>query len=427
MRSLQGKLLAAFLAVALVGVGVLGVLVGLATAGAFGEYLAGRSASDLASMAGMMDELMGRGASQAMLRQMYGPAEQAYLATVRSALLLAGILAALLALALGLVLSRQVTRPLRTLAQAARRLADGDLNQRVPVRSADELGELAAAFNTLAAALARQETLRRQMAADVAHELRTPLAVMQAELEALLDGVRPLSPAALTDIHEETRLLARLVADLRDLTLAEAGQLPLRRRPTALEALARASAGRFGARAENKGVRLAVTAEDGLPPADVDPDRIAQVLGNLLENALRHTPPGGTVDVRVARGGAPGTLRVLVRDSGPGIDKQHLANIFERFYRVDGARSRAAGGSGIGLAVVKHLVEAHGGRVCARSTPGMGATFGFLLPVHTEAGERDASQRRMAATMEGTSPCKEDTIDSRTTGTYTKVARERAS
>ena len=394
MRSLRLKLLLAFLAVALVTVAVLGLLIGSATSGAFDAYVVGRQTGDLAEMGRMMDRMMGPDASREMLEQMLGPAERAYLAAIRRALWLAAGLAALVAVALSLVLARQIAAPARALTVAARRLASGDLDQRVPVRSADELGELADAFNGLAAALARQQTLRRQMAADVAHELRTPLAVIQANLEAVLDGVRPLSTAVVADLHEETRLLARLVADLRDLSLADAGQLPLRRQPTDLGVLARASGARFDPRAEARNVRLTVEVEGGLPPADVDPDRVGQVLGNLLDNALRHTPPGGTVVVRVGAGSRPDTLEVVVRDTGPGIPAEHLPNIFERFYRADRARARSAGGSGIGLALVKQLVEAHGGEVWVESPAGEGARFGLVLPAATSrAGEPVAGAR----------------------------------
>ena len=192
LRSLQTKLLLAFLGVALVAVGVLGVLVGRAATGAFRNYLAGRENGGFAEMGRMMDQRMGPAASEAMMERMTGPAEQAYLATVGDALWLAGALAALVAVALGLLLARQITGPLRDLTSAARRIAAGDLEGRVPIRSRDELGELAEAFNTMAEAVDRQERLRRQMAADIAHELRNPLAIVQSNLEAMLDGVRPL-------------------------------------------------------------------------------------------------------------------------------------------------------------------------------------------------------------------------------------------
>ncbi len=381
LRSLRAKLMLAFLGVALVAVGVLGLLVGRATSGAFEDYLIGRQTGDLSAMDQMMDEMMGPEASQAAMEQMLGPAERAYLASINSSLWLAGGLAALVAVALGLLFARQIAGPVRSLTTAARRLGAGDLDQRVSVRGRrDELGELAEAFNSMAEAVGRQEMLRRQMAADIAHELRTPLAVIQANLEAMLDGVRPLSAEEVADVHRETRLLSRLVTDLRDLSLAETGQLPLRKKLTDLSELVRTSVARFSAQAEEKGVRLDAEAADGKLSADVDPDRIAQVLGNLLDNALRHTPAGGEVMVCLQPGAQRDEVRVTVRDTGSGIPEEHLPNIFERFYRADRARTRTDGGSGIGLAVVRQLIEAQGGRVWAESQPGKGATFGFVLP-----------------------------------------------
>lgn len=380
MRSLRGKLMLSFLGVTLVAVGLLGLLVGRVTSGAFEDYLVGRETGNLGDMGRMMEEMMGPAASQRMLEQMIGPAERAYLTAVNNALWLAGGLAALVAIGLGLLLARQISSPVRALTSAARGVASGDLDQRVVVHSRDELGELAAAFNAMAEAVDRQETLRRQMAADIAHELRNPLAIIQANLEAMLDGVRPLSVDAVAEAHGETRLLARLINDLRDLSLAEAGQLPLQKRPTELGELARASVERFASRADNSGIDLEVEVPDGLPAVDVDPDRISQVLGNLLDNALRHTPPGGEVRVRIEPTEHESLVRATIRDTGPGVPEEHLPNVFERFYRADRSRTRIGGGSGIGLAVVKQLVEAHGGQVWVESPPGQGAVFGLVLP-----------------------------------------------
>ncbi len=383
LRTLRAKLMLAFLGVALVAVGVLGLLVGRATSGAFEQYLISRQTGDLSAMDQMMDEMMGPEASQAAMEQMFGPAERAYLEAINGSLWLTGGLAALVAVALGLLLARQIAGPVRALTTAARRLGAGDLDQRVPVRDRrDELGELAEAFNSMAEAVGRQEMLRRQMAADIAHELRTPLAVMQANLEAMLDGIRPLSAEEVADVHRETQLLSRLVTDLRDLSLTEAGQLLLRKELTDLTTLVRTSVTRFSSQAEEKGVRLDIEITQDLPWAEVDPDRIAQVLGNLLDNALRHTPPGGEVVVSLETGVQQNEVRVTVLDTGPGIPEEHLPNVFERFYRADHARARTDGGSGIGLAVVKQLVEAHRGRVWMESRTGEGTTFGFALPAH---------------------------------------------
>ncbi len=390
MRSLQLKLLLAFLSVAVVAVALVGLLVGRAASGAFGDYLLGRETGDLGSMDRMMDEMMGPGAGRAMMERMLGPAERDYLSSVQTAVWVAGGLAGLVAVALSLLLARQIASPTRALTAAARRVAGGDYGQRVPVRSRDELGELAMAFNSMAEALGHQEELRRRLAADIAHELRTPLAIIQANLEAIQDGVRPLSTAAVADIHEETQLLARLVADLRDLSLAEAGQLTLRREPTDLGALARAAIAKFEAPARDKGIRLRVEAADDLPKADVDPDRLAQILGNLLDNALRHVPEGGLVTVSVKPGTVPDMVEVAVTDNGPGIPSEHLPYIFDRFYRADPARSRKQGGSGIGLAVVRQLTEAHGGRVRVESAAGRGTTFHLQFPVPASAVVRAA-------------------------------------
>ena len=385
LRGLQAKLMLAFLGVALVAVGVLGLLVGRATSGAFEEYLLGRQTGDLGGMDRMMDEMMGPAASRAAMEQMFGPAERAYLEAINGSLWLAGLVAALAAVGLGLLFARQISSPIRTLTSAARRLGAGDLEGRVPVHGRrDELGELAEAFNSMAEAIGRQEMLRRRMAADIAHELRNPLAVIQANLEAMLDGVRPLSAEEVADVHRETQLLSRLVTDLRDLSLAETGQLPLRKEPTDLAGPVRMSVARSSSQAEERGVRLAVEVAEDSPRAEVDPDRLAQVLGNLLDNALRHTPPGGEVVVRLEPVAKRHEVRVTVRDTGSGIPQVHLPNVFERFYRADRARTRAVGGSGIGLAVVKQLVEAHGGRVWAESRPPEGATFGFVLPAALE-------------------------------------------
>ena len=387
LRSLRTKLVLAFLGVALVAVGVLALLVGRAASGAFRDYLAGRQTGDTAGMRGMMDEMMGPAASQRMMESMVGPAEEAYLVAIHNALWIAALVAALAAVALGLLLARRITRPLGDLNRAASQIAQGDYGQRVPVRSDDELGDLAASFNTMAEAVDRQERLRRQMAADIAHELRNPLAIVQGDLEAMLDGVRPLSKDAVASVHEETRLLSRLITDLRDLSLAEAGQLPLQREPTDLGELARASVERLVSRALDKGVDLRAEAPEdteGLPEAYVDPDRISQVLGNLVENAIRHTPEGGRIMVSLEPENGGQTVRVTVHDTGAGVPEDHLPNVFERFYRADRSRSRSGGGSGIGLAVVKQLVEAHDGRVWVQSTSGEGASFDFTLPANGE-------------------------------------------
>ena len=230
--------------------------------------------------------------------------EQDFLAAINRYLLAAGLLAGAVAILLSLLLSRRITEPLHSMTAAAAAMAAGDLDQRVKVHSDDEVGQLATAFNSMAASLSRSQELRRNMVADIAHELRTPLTVLQGNLEALRDGVVPPTSETLGSLHEETLLLSRLVSDLRDLSLAESGQLALQRAPVDVAELARRSVDSLRPQAARRGVMLRLEAAEGLPPAHADADRLAQMLRNLVENALRYTPggrPGG------GDGGAPGT------------------------------------------------------------------------------------------------------------------------
>ena len=306
-----------------------------------------------------------------------------FLRTVNRSTWLAGLAAGAVALALGLLIFRHIIAPVRAVTTAAQHIAAGQLDQRVPVTSRDEIGQLAETFNQMADELDRDQQLRRNMVADIAHELRTPLSVVQANLEAMLDGVLPASPQEIASLHDETVLLTRLVADLRLLSLAEAGQLKLERAETDLGDLLRKVVGRMNVRAQASGVELLTDVALGLPMFNVDADRIGQVIGNLVSNALRYTPTGGRVTVRAAlqaQAGDRPTGIIEVADTGSGIAPKDLPFVFDRFYRADKSRSRAGGGSGIGLAIVKYLVEAHGGHVWVESKVGRGTTFTFTLP-----------------------------------------------
>lgn len=318
------------------------------------------------------------------IAQKWPPLAEQYLGQVNQALVWTSLVTLLVTVALGVLLSRQISAPLRRLSQAARGIAAGDLSHRAGVRGGGEVGELGRAFDGMAGALARQEELRQHLVADIAHELRTPLTVLRGNVEALLDGVREPTPANLVAIHEETLLLARLVNDLRDLALVEAGQLTLERVSLDLGELTRRVVARLEPRSIEAGLTLRLEAPPGEFPVQGDPDRLAQVLHNLLANALQYTPAGGAVTVTLARPDAH-HLAVQVTDTGIGIPPADLPYVFERFYRADPSRARTrwAGGAGIGLTVVKSLVEAHGGRVELASPPpgqGRGTQFTITLP-----------------------------------------------
>jgi len=305
------------------------------------------------------------------------PQEQSFLDQINRALLLAGVLAGALSILLGLGLSRGLAAPLAHLTAAARRIASGDLSQRVPETGSAEVAALGQAFNQMATDLEKTDELRRNLMADVSHELRTPLSVIQGNLRAILDGVYHLEQAEIAVLYDETRLLNRLVDDLRELALAEAGQLRLERQPVAPADVVNRAMQSARAQAEARGIALQVDLPEHLPLVDVDSQRIGQVLGNLLNNALIHTPSGGEVVV-AARVREP-EVEVSVKDTGDGIPPEHLPYIFDRFYRAD--RSRATGSTGLGLAIAKQLVEAHGGRIEVESEVGRGTQFTFTLPV----------------------------------------------
>ncbi|HEY3316307.1 MAG TPA: ATP-binding protein [Bacillota bacterium] len=299
----------------------------------------------------------------------------------RSALRVTIIGAALSALAAGLIaawLARRMTRPLVALAAGAHRLAAGDLDHRVPKAGGDEIGGLARAFNTLAESLQRNEEQRRNMVADIAHELRTPLAILRSQLETVQEGRSELGPAALMSLIDEVLRMSRLVNDLQELTQAEAGQLGLRKERLQPGALVRAVVGVVEPEAQRRGIRLDVREGDGVPIVEADPDRLRQVLLNLLTNAFRHSGDGGRVSIEMSRDGDWAT--VAVADTGPGIAPEDLPHLFDRFYRGDKSRTRTGGGVGLGLAIVKGFVEAHGGRVGAENVRGGGARFWFSLP-----------------------------------------------
>jgi signal transduction histidine kinase len=305
--------------------------------------------------------------------------ERAFLDSVNTQLLLGAAAAGLVALLLIWLLSRRILGPIEVLTAAAGRMERGDLNQRVVVKSKDEIGNLGHAFNSMSEGLSRLEHARHNMIADVAHELRTPVANIRGYLELMVDGVLEPDISTLESLHGEAVLLSRIVEDLQDLELMEAGKLKLSRlRIDPGEVIEKAVTATQPLAAE-KEVNLKSALPADLPAIEADPERLGQVLRNLLSNAITHTPAGGRVDVEARR--RSGEIEVCVRDTGPGISEEHLPHIFERFYRADQSRRRSTGGAGLGLAIVKELVEMHGGHVRAESTPGHGASFFITLPV----------------------------------------------
>ena len=267
------------------------------------------------------------------------------------------------------------------LTRAAQSLATGDMSVRVRPSSLREVGELAVAFNRMAETLVAADQQRRQLTADVAHELRTPLSIIKGRLEGIQDGVYTPDGDQIAGLLGEVALLERLIDDLRLLALAEAGQLPLYPEPVDPGQLLRDAGRSFAQQAAGRDVALHMQADDGLPEITVDPQRIAQVLGNLVDNALRHTPSGGSVTLRVKLISHPTSFILFsVSDTGDGIAPEDLPHIFDRFYRADRARTRSSGGAGLGLAIARRMVEAHGGAIRAESTPGRGTTIAFTVP-----------------------------------------------
>jgi two-component system, OmpR family, sensor histidine kinase BaeS len=292
----------------------------------------------------------------------------------------AALIAGGFSLLLSMLLAYTLLRPVRDLTGAAQSLASGKLSHRVKVRGDDELTALGKAFNQMAESLQQAELSRREMTADIAHELRTPLAVQRAHLEAIQDGIYPLALETLEPILEQNHTLARLVEDLRTLALADAGQLELNFGRHDLEELAAHIVERFQPQANARKIELCLEPPtEPLPEVWIDINRIEQVVTNLVTNALRYTPEGGSIILKLER--IPEAILLSIKDSGPGIPPEDLPHIFERFYRAGHSRSRVEGGTGIGLAIARQLAEAHGGRLEVYNHPKGGALFTLWLPV----------------------------------------------
>jgi two-component system, OmpR family, sensor histidine kinase BaeS len=361
---LRGRLLTSHLLVAVTGTATVFLAVGLVAPGAFDTAMGHAAGPGM----GGMGEMMG------------GLVRAAFQDAVHSALVVAFAAASVAALVASLALSARISAPVTRLAAASRRLARGRYEERVAGASGDEIGELAESFNRMAESLEATERRRLELVGDVAHELRTPLATLDGYLEGLEDGVVEAGGPTWTLLRTETGRLARLVDDLQELWRAEAGQLALSLGPVDIASQLRAACDRFGISAREHGIDFRPEVPPGGLVARADPVRVAQILDDLLVNAIRHSPPGGSIELTAGRDRE--RVVVSVTDQGPGLVGEQLERVFERFYRVDAARSRAHGGSGIGLAIVRSLARAMGGDAWAESPgPGQGATFRLALPV----------------------------------------------
>lgn len=372
MNSLYTRLSLAFITVTLVAVLIVAVASGLYTSNRVRGYLEHR------------DQMMqgnGGGGMMGGPRNGQGPplpADLAFLEELRNVLIVAALVAGGVGITLGALISRAVATPLSNLASAAHDFAGRHWERRVPVGGVNEVAEVARAFNGMADELQKAETLRRNLMADIAHELRTPLTVIQGNLRALLDGVYPLEMKEIASLYDETRLLIRLVSDLRELALAESGQTPVNIESVDVNSVLQAAVDNFSVAAESQSTTIELKTPPKLPYVLADADRLRQVLYNLLTNALRHAA-GGQVTLSAAAQNE--SLRVSVQDTGEGIQPEDLPHLFDRFYRADSSRTRATGGSGLGLAIAKTWIELMGGRIGVESTPGQGSTFWVTLPL----------------------------------------------
>ena len=371
-RHLGIKLFISYLTVILVGVIVLATTAEFVVPSAFDRHLAAMSA--------MMSPMMGDSTTNLELDLFNN-----FRAAVTEAMILAALTSSVVAVLVSLLVSRQVVAPVREMMLASQRISEGHYNERVQVTGdvskdeLDELSQLALRFNRMAASLEQTEVMRRQLIADVTHELRTPLTAVKGSMEGLIDGVLPADESTFQQIISEAERLQRLVNDLQELSRVEAGAYEFNINSSRVSDLLTSAEARLGRQFEEKGVILEIALPNDLPLVMADEDRIGQVLLNLVGNALQYTPPGGKVQVTAAA--QSDDVYIAVSDSGMGIPAEHLLHLFTRFYRVDKSRSRAGGGSGIGLTIAKYLVEAQGGSIWAQSEgAGCGSIFTFSLP-----------------------------------------------
>lgn len=380
------KLFFSYLVVILVFASVLSVSVYLAAPQAFNRHMLNMQTAEGQGMMQGQASSPGRG-----FGGMMGGLFANFLLAVRDSLTWAALAATLAGVLASILIARQVVAPVQAMRDASQRIAHGHYNERVALPDGksegelDELGRLALSFNEMAQRLEQTEAMRRQLIGDVAHELRTPLTTIRGSAEGLIDGILPPEVETFQQIYRESERLGRLVEDLQELSRVEAGAYELNRSPVVVRDLVQSVIERLGRQYNDKGVVLDTHIPEELPQVLVDEYRIGQVLTNLVGNALQYTSQAGRVVISAVE--ETYFVRISVADTGAGLAIEHLEHVFDRFYRVDKSRSRAAGGSGIGLTIARYLVEAHGGRIWAESPgEGQGATFAFTLPALKTSG-----------------------------------------
>ena len=377
------KLFLSYFVVILVGMSVIGIITKITTPAAFQRHLLYMEQQlSTGQMMGQGQGMMGFGQGQGqglgqgggMMSEYYQNFQQSF----NESLLISVVAASLVALIVSFIFSRSILEPVSVMKNASQRIAEGHYDERVPLKGNDELNQLAGSFNQMAEQLEQVETMRRRLIGDVAHELRTPLTAIKGTAEALMDGVLPASEETYLQIHAEAERLSRLVEDLQELSRVESRAAQLKIHPADSTALIQTVSKRLQHQFDEKRVTLIPSLPHDPIIVLADEDRIIQVLTNLIGNALQYTPENGTVFVSIEREKNEG--RITVRDTGFGIPANQLKHIFDRFYRVDKSRSRAHGGSGIGLTIARHLVEAHGGKIWAESEgENKGSVFTFTL------------------------------------------------
>lgn len=382
LKSLSLKLTVILTAIALASVVIVAVLANYAVNNRFNEYLAEGPGYTMMGPDYTNSDVVPNQVPtfRWMFRHMFGAPEQQFLDTVNRSLWVAAALVIIIAGLISIIFARRMTSPIQHMTRAAKQISAGQLDARIPVETRDEIGELASSFNQMAESLEKNRQMNQQLLAGIAHELKTPLTIIQGNLEAILDGVTEATPEKIAALHTETALLNRLVNDLRDLTLAEAGQLRLSVEPVKLRPLIAKIVEMLQPMLHDKVINLTVKVPASLPVVTADADRVTQVFYNLLSNAIRHTPEHGQISVSAVAAKGKKFVEITVKDNGEGIRTNDLPLIFNHFYRVDEARARTTGGTGVGLAITKLLVEAHGGTISAISAPGEGSSFTFTLP-----------------------------------------------